>query len=326
MRSDSWRDLQKSFLLSTMMLFSIACSSFETAELVYAEGIDPEGLELSYYSDYFSFVGHDGDNLVAFAIDNNRGRDADQYKTEIFSVLYVESQGWVNVNGQGMSENSAKQLVALPNTKAFSFNGDARSGLVITGESNGLELVIEGIPETLNNEQGSASYSMGGAPAVLTLHGRQIEGRVIYESLFLPNFNRLTRSYFGLFNDFHGLYLYADGLGDFYFHYQKSQFIKPLLGEYAGFVGDGDVGEIKYLELSDISTKFALGFYRWPDSWSGKFVSNGVPYSFTISLQERNTVANWLIGGFAMGIARGTLTDLDSGKSYLLIGLAELII
>ncbi len=326
MASGSLVQPQKLLLLCVIMVVSVSCTSSEYAEIVYAEDIDTDTLELSYYSDYFSFVGLDGSGLVAFAIDNNRGRDGEQYKTEIFSVLYVEHQGWKDVYGQGISDNIAKQLVEPPNTKAFSFNGDAHSGFIITSESNEIKLVVKGIPETVKNEQGSATYWMGGAPAVLTLHGKQIEGRVIYESLFLPKFNRLTRSYFGLFKDFHGLYLYAEGLGDFYFHYQKSPFLKPLLGEYAGFVGDEHAGEIQEVELSDVGTRFALGFYRWPASWTGKFLSNGISYSFEISLDERNTIANWFVGGFAMGVARGTLTNLDSGKRYPLIGLGELVI
>jgi hypothetical protein len=318
--------LQILFLTSAIVVFTTSCSSFEKAEMVYAENIDTNALELSYYSDYFSFVGQDGNGLIAFALDNNRGRDGSDYKTEIFSVLYMENEGWIDIDGQGMSDNITKQLVELPSTKSFSFTGDARTGYVITSEKNEIELVIDGISETLKNEAGSAAFRMGSAPAVLTVHGKRTPGRVIYESLFLPKFNRLTRSYLGLFKDFHGLYLYAEGFGDFYFHYQKSPFLKPLFGEYAGFVGDEDAVEIEGLELSDVSSSFALGFYRWPNRWNGKFVANDVRYSFEISLKEQNTLANWVIGGFAMGVVKGTLTNLESGKSYRLIGLGELII
>lgn len=42
---------------------------------------------LVYVSDYFSFVGQDSQGKVAFALDNNRGRDGDAYQAEHFLVL-----------------------------------------------------------------------------------------------------------------------------------------------------------------------------------------------------------------------------------------------
>jgi len=35
---------------------------------------------LAYYSDYFSFVGEDAQGKVAFALDNNRGQDGEQFQ------------------------------------------------------------------------------------------------------------------------------------------------------------------------------------------------------------------------------------------------------
>ena len=43
---------------------------------------------LEYYSDYFSFTGQDSQGFVAFAMDNNRGRDGDSYQAEHFLKFY----------------------------------------------------------------------------------------------------------------------------------------------------------------------------------------------------------------------------------------------
>lgn|GEM_PF-6984486 len=52
-----------------------------------------EGTALVYVSGYFSFVGSDAQGNVTFAIDNNRGRDGENYQAEHFLVLHNEKQG-----------------------------------------------------------------------------------------------------------------------------------------------------------------------------------------------------------------------------------------
>ncbi len=52
--------------------------------------------DLVTVSDYFSFVGADEQGHVAFAIDNNRGRDGNAYQAEHFyAVLHDEHHGWM---------------------------------------------------------------------------------------------------------------------------------------------------------------------------------------------------------------------------------------
>ncbi len=46
--------------------------------------------KLTYYSDYFSFIGRDDQGMVAFALDNNRGQDKDSWQAEHFVVLHDE--------------------------------------------------------------------------------------------------------------------------------------------------------------------------------------------------------------------------------------------
>src|SRR5438874_130780 len=65
--------------------------------------------------------------------------------------------------------------------------------------------------------------------------GRTIPGRVIYEYLVMPEFNRLTRTYWGMWNEFQGLYLLADGSNDIYLHSQQSERMAALAGTLVGF-------------------------------------------------------------------------------------------
>src|SRR6266571_354272 len=76
---------------------------------------------------------------------------------------------------------------------------------------------------------------MGSASAVLTWQGRTIRGRAIYEYLAMPDFNRLTRTYFSLWEEFQGLYLLVDGKDDVYLHSQLSERLAPLVGNLIGF-------------------------------------------------------------------------------------------
>ncbi len=48
---------------------------------------------LLYVSDCFSFVGEDVTGHVAFALDNNRGRDGKSWQAEHFVVLHDEGEG-----------------------------------------------------------------------------------------------------------------------------------------------------------------------------------------------------------------------------------------
>jgi hypothetical protein len=171
-----------------------------------------------------------------------------------------------------------------------------------------------------------ALYRLGSAGAALTWGDRVIEGRIIYEHLFLPAFNRLSRRYVGGLKDFHGLYLSVDGgAGDLYLHRQSGRGFAPLIGQTDGFLALAGVhGPLDALTLDVAATRAAIGFYRWPAAWRGSFSSGPSPYAFRLELSDPHPVANWLVGGFAMGIVRGTLDTPDGPKP--LIGLGELII
>ncbi|MFQ5639927.1 MAG: hypothetical protein ACE5IR_18260, partial [bacterium] len=281
-------------------------------------------LKLAYYSDYFSFVGEDDQGRVAFAIDNNRGRDGETWQADHFVVMHDERRGWFSPKGNGLYPNPDAVLTGIPDSPYFSFKGAPREGLEIRSAVNDLVLKIEPIRENLKREKGLSVFRLGSAAAVLFWEGREIKGRVIHEFLYLPAFNRLSRKYFGVFKDFHGVYATVDG-GDLYFHLQKNEVLGALIGLKMGFaVIDGAVFELKDLNLNVKDRTFARGFYRWPTGWEGRVRFQNADHAISLDLQQQNTIANWLIGGFAMGIVTGEI-EID-GKKISVYGLGELIL
>ena len=140
----------------------------------------------------------------------------------------------------------------------------------------------------------------------------------------MPDFNRLTRTYFGLWEEFQGLYLLVNGKDDVYLHSQLSERLAPLVGNLVGFaVLNEETDYLKELDVTVLDREFALGFYRWPTAWRISWKGNKGPGSLTLTLTERKGIANWVIGGFSMGIARGELSY--DGRTWPLYGLAELL-
>jgi len=281
-------------------------------------------LKLSYYSDYFSFVGEDDQGLVSFAIDNNRGQDGDTFQADHFLVLHDEKSGWQDVKGNGLYANDQQQLSTIPNSTFFTFEGSPQQGLVINSNVNDLSLTISPIQSKINRGKGLSQYQMGSAKAVLNWKGREIKGRVIHEYLYLPAFNRLSRKYFGFFKAFNGFYARLGEQGDFYLHLQKSEKLAPLIGHALGFVVINDTFyELKNIDLKTESTNFAWGFYSWPNHWRGNIDTASQKNTIELKLVQQNSMANWVLGGFAMGIIKGQL-EIDN-NSIEIYGLGELI-
>ena len=279
---------------------------------------------LIYVSDYFSFLGADDKGHVAFALDNNRGRDGDAYQAEHFLVLHDERQGWVKLAGNGFFSNAKRELRTIPDSSFFRFQGTPQTGLTITSDANHLTLLIDPILERTRNRHNGAATWMGSAPAVLEWNGRMISGRVIYEYLMMPEFNRLTRTYWGMWKEFQGFYLLADQANDIYVHSQLGERIAPLVGKLLGFIAIDDRTEsMKDLKVEELAHDLALGFYRWPTTWRITWAGSRGPLTLSLSLFDRNAIANWIIGGFSMGILRGELDD--AGTKHTIYGLAELI-
>jgi hypothetical protein len=165
---------------------------------------------------------------------------------------------------------------------------------------------------------------MGSASAVLTWQGRIISGRVIYEYLVMPDFNRLTRTYWGMWKEFQGLYLLVDKTNDVYLHSQLSERIAPLVGKLAGFAAFNEqTDQLNDLQVEVLDREFTLGFYRWPTTWRITWKGSKGPASMTLALSDRKKIGNWVIGGFSMGIVRGELSY--DGRAWPICGLAEMI-
>lgn len=279
---------------------------------------------LMYASDYFSFVGADSQGRVAFALDNNRGRDGDTYQAEHFVVLHDEHKGWIEVKGNGSYQNSKKELALIPDSRFFQFSHTTETGLTIKSDENQLTLTIPPLSQRTLRTDGKGTVWMGSAPALLTWQGRSIPGRVIYEYLVMPDFNRLTRTYWSLWKEFQGLYLQAGQSDDVYFHSQLSEFIAPLVGKLTGFATFSEQTEkLNDLRVEALEHAFAMGFYRWPTDW--RVTWTGTKGSATLRLHtlDRKKIGNWAVGGFAMSVVSGEL--VYDGRTWPVYGLAELL-
>lgn len=284
----------------------------------------PTPSALLYVSDYVSFVGSDSDGYVAFALDNNRGRDGARYQAEHFVVLHDQREGWISLTGGGSYDNVHQELARIPDSPFFQFRGTPESGLTVSSPSNQLTLTVEPLPERMRQTHAEASTWIGSAPAVLTWRSRTIPGRVLYEYLRMPGFNRLTRTYWGLWKDFQGFYLTTDREGDLYLHSQQSEVIAALVGKLVGFSMLGDETEpLKDLRVEVLDRAFAFGFYRWPTAWKITWTGQRGPAELTLTASERKTFGGWIIGGFAMSLVRGELRY--DGRTRSIYGLAELL-
>lgn len=312
------------FVLAGLLLLMPVAAQADSGNRPPATTPVIEDIPLIYVSDYFSFVGRDGRGHVALALDNNRGRDGETYQAEHFVVLHDEGEGWVKIDGNGAYENTRHELARIPDSASFQFEGSPEGGLTISSAPNRLTLQIDPLQIRTSRTHERAIVRMGSAPAVLTWRDRTIVGRVIYEYLMMPAFNRLTRTYWGLWKDFQGLYVLAEPNGDIYLHRQQSERIAALVGTLAGFAAlDDEMETMGQLQVEVLERAFAWGFYRWPTAWRITWTGRNGAVSMTLTLSDRKTVAGWVIGGFAMGIIRGELSY--GGRSMPLYGLAELL-
>ena len=279
---------------------------------------------LLYVSDYVSFVGNDAEGRVAFALDNNRGQDGESWQAEHFVVLHDEHQGWVPLQGSGAYENSTHELQTVPPSSFFQTEGMPQTGMSINSHPNDLTLSIEPIPIRLMREYKGGRYWLGSAAAQLQWNNRTLKGRVIYEYFMMPEFNRLSRTYWGLWKHFQGLYLVVEGLGDLYVHSQESDMIAPLVGTVSGFFAvHGKTEFLQTLQVTLYDHDQAWGLYRWPSAWGLNWVNKAGAGRARLEIQEFKTMGNWIIGGFGMGIVQGIVHY--NGKDYPAYGLAELI-
>jgi hypothetical protein len=307
-----------------VLISSVLLAQADRASVDHSSLDDIPASSLIYVSDYFSFVGQDSYGNVAFALDNSRGRDGDAYQAQHFLVLHDEKTGWVRLDGNSRYENAGKELKAIPDSPFFQFRGAPRTGMTIVGESNRLMLNIEPIPLRISRRHDGAAVWMGSAPAVLTWQGRTISGRVIYEYLVMPDFNRLTRTYWDLWREYQGFYLRIGSDSDVYLHRQLSERLAPLMGLLDGFTAfDGTTDSMKDLKVEVLDRGLARGFYRWPTAWRITWTGPQGPATLNLKQVTRTGIWNFAIGGFSMAVVRGELSL--AGKQQEVYGLVELI-
>jgi hypothetical protein len=312
---------------TSLCLAACCIVGFASFALATEKGKAPDpstGPSLVYVSDYFSFIGADAQGRVSFILDNNRGKDGSKYQAEHLVLLHDEQQGWVDIAGSGAYSNSTRELAHIPDSPFFHFDGTPESGLTIISHKNGIELKIGRLNRYTQAQQNGGETWMSSGPAQLTWRGRTIPGRVIYEFVRMPNFNKLTRTYWRLWNNFQGLYLTAGGTDDIYLHSHRSDRLAPLIGKLTGFTVVGEVPEsMRDIRIEVLDEEFAPGLFRWPKQWRISWTGNGGTATMTISLTYRKTLSSWFIGGFSVGLITGEVAHGD--RTIPVYGLAELI-
>ena len=313
-------------ILTTLLAFCVQMAPLPTPG-------DTASTELSYYSDYFSFVGRDEKGLVAFALDTNRGRDGDDYQAEHFVVLHDEHEGWIELKGNGAYPNKTKTLIDIPDSTVFQFGGDKKEGIGVVSKPNSILLKTGPLREFLDYQVANRETKVSSGTASLVWNRRMLVGRIIHEYVHYENWNRLTRTYWGTWNNFQAFYLVAwpvDGVAPWLDLYVESTGSGPSQ-EVKGFLAVlPNSGRQSIWHLRSGDYRLAPGLYLWPTTWKLDITDKGTVQSGPSPLansawQERDgdTLATWVIGGFRMGIASGELNVAD--RRYRVYGLSELI-
>lgn len=285
--------------------------------------------KLSYYSDYFSFIGRDAIGFVAFALDTNRGVDGPAYQAEHFGVLYDQKSGWVKLTGMGDYNNTHGDLERIPDSPHFSFEGQTDTGLSIRSKENNLFLKIEPLTTRSRESDGKRIQNWGTAKAKLHWKDREISGRAIYEGLVHQSWNRLTRTYTDTWDNFQGFYLALDlGTPDTWRDLYLRSEGEGVNHRTRGFVTASEwQGAIHSTRFKAYDKAFNFGFFRWPQRWDIEVKLKGsedrTPGKLTLRQISRQNQGNWIVGGFAMAVVEGEL--LRNGKAIPVLGFVELI-
>jgi hypothetical protein len=102
--------------------------------------------------------------------------------------------------------------------------------------------------------------------------------------------------------------------------------LQPLTGRVSGFLflENNSPARLSNVNIGASDFESAFGFYQWPLSWNGSFNRGQTFYTVAFDLHERKSFANWVTGGFSMGIVTGNIST--DGKNYKVYGLGELLI
>ena len=291
-----------------------------------------QGTPLLYYSDYFSFVGRDGQGHVYLAHDSNRGRDGDTFQADHWIAMYDEATGWVDVAGSAHYPNTARQLERIPDSEHFAFEGRPETGVVMTSRTNGMTMRVGPLPRTLLRQNADGIFWVGGAPATLEWKGRRLEGRVLFEYLQRHNWNRFTGNFEGNWKNFNGIYLMteaarAEDRRDFYVHFHEREGGSDLTGRLVGLASWGTPAPVSGIDFRITGTDpVDYRTYHWPARWQVGFMHGGRQHLLELETAQRRLVADWETGGFAMSVVRGTIALAGGGERMGVVGWGELLI
>ena len=278
-----------------------------------------------FVSDYFSFIGSDDRGHVAFAIDNDRSRRRNKFSADAHVFLHDEHEGWITISGSGGYQNRRGDLLRIPDSPDFQFEGDVKGGITLVSTRNRLTLSVGPMQERFTRTTDDLLFSMGSTSATLAWRDRVIPGRVIYEYIFMVNPSPWYSYLSGLFyNDFQGLYLETSDGSDFYLRSEKGTGWSRTFGNTLGFqVLDRRSEVLEKLQVRVPERSLTTGFYRWPKAWQVSWRGSRGGGSLAVKVVDRKNVTNWLIGGFAMAVVTGELSY--NGSVRPVYGLVELI-
>ncbi len=275
-------------------------------------------------TDHIAFIGEDSQGHVILALSTSRGREGKTYQAEHFVQMHDERQGWINVKGNGQYDNVTGELLSMPDSQDFQFQGTAKNGFTVISPTNHFTLTLEPISERISKKTHGGHFWMGSAPARMEWQDRDLKGRVFYESILLLDFNRLTHLYWDLLAEFQGFYLSVDGVGDLYLHSQGGELMPPLIGELNGFLAIQEETEyFRDLQLNAVDFSQGFGFYWWPDTWEARWSSENGLGKVHLERSQPKNIVNWFLGGFSMGIIQGKATY--KGQSHDVYGVVELL-
>lgn len=321
--------MQRFTLTRRRLLASAPAALLARPALLLAEDARPrqQGTPLLYYSDYFSFVGKDERGFVMLAHDNNRGRDGDSFQADHWIVMYDQHDGWIDVAGSEHYENTSKSLERIPPSQHFSFHGTPQTGMEMVSKTNGMEMKVAPLPETLRREDQDGIFWVGGADAVLRWRGRTLRGRVIFEYLQRHNWNRFTGTFEANWKNFNGLYLLVGDDRDFYMHSHERDWGSDLTGKLVGLASWDNAAPLSDLvfgisEFESVPQKR----FRWPVRWNVAFRHGAKNYRLDLHTIDRKYVTDWDTGGFAMSVVRGSIQSAEGAVTHPVLGWAELLI
>lgn len=304
-----------------------------------------EGAEVAYVSDYLSFVGADSAGRVAFAIDNNRGRDPDPQvrrgasrellqAEHAYAVLHDEHAGWVPLHGAHRYPHPGPDVTPLPDSPWFTFAGSADTGWRVTSDANDLALDVDPLIDRFLSQDATTFFVMRSGAATLTWRGRRLRGRLIHEGLASTSVNLLTRRSFKGLAGLEFLYLLAgaptDPWGDLYLQKildggtrwagmpLQTGFASPA-GTRQTHPGDIALGDVR---IGTTRHRVSRGLYRWPTTWSATWTGRHGSRAELRTL-TRTTVGQYGIGGFGMSIVAGSW-HMPDASVLPLYGFGEL--